>query len=159
MWRDSDDGRILLKLNLIWTFRTLQRRRRPETRSGSESAFSQNSDKINPMKRCGSGQTHLVGQVQVGLGVAHGDDDGQIPVLAGDVQRRVSMAILPVQLAVVFEEAADDVQLTAAHGQVQGGVAILQRRACRGQAPPTGCFPWKRSLNVPVCSLELAKQV
>lgn len=68
---------------------------------------------------------HLVGEVEAGLGVADCRDYGQVPVLAGDVQRRVTMAILLVQVAVVLEEAADHFDLTPPHGQVEGCVAVL----------------------------------
>lgn len=80
---------------------------------------------------------HLVGQVQARLGAAHCRDDRQISVLAGDVERRVAMAILLVQVAAPPEEAADDFDLTAANRQVERSVAVLptepgQQRAKTG---------------------------
>lgn len=75
----------------------------------------------------GSGCPHLVGEVKAGLGAADCHDNGQVSVLTGDVQRRVAMAILLVQVTVVSEEATDHFNLTPPYGQVEGCVAILKR--------------------------------
>lgn len=40
---------------------------------------------ITVAREGGSGQTHLVGQVEVGLGAAYRYDDGQIAIFAGNV--------------------------------------------------------------------------
>lgn len=75
----------------------------------------------------GSGYSHLVGQVEAALGAADRHDNGQVSVLTGNVQRRVAMAILLVQVAVVSEEGADNFNLTPSYGQVEGSVAVLER--------------------------------
>lgn len=75
----------------------------------------------------GSGCPHLVGEVKAGLGAADCHDNGQVSVLTGDVQRRVAMAILLVQVTVVSEEATDHFNLTPPYGQVEGCVAVLKR--------------------------------
>lgn len=68
---------------------------------------------------------HLVGQVEACLGVAHRRDDSQISILAGDVEGRVAMAILSVQIAALSEEAADHFYLTPTYGQVESCVSVL----------------------------------
>lgn len=84
----------------------------------------------------GRGRPHLVGEVEAGLGAADRRDDGQVSVLTGDVQWRVAMAILLVQVAVVSEEAADDFNLTPPYGQVEGRVAVLEthRTGCKSSS-------------------------
>ncbi|KAF3851423.1 hypothetical protein F7725_013195 [Dissostichus mawsoni] len=68
---------------------------------------------------------HLIGEVEASFGAAYRRDNGQVPVLTCNVQRRVAMAILLVQVAVVSEEAADHVNLTPPYGQVERCVAVL----------------------------------
>lgn len=75
----------------------------------------------------GSGCPHLVGEVEACLGAADRHDNGQVSVLTGNVQWRVAMAILLIQMAVVFEEAADHFNLTPPYSQVERCVAVLQR--------------------------------
>lgn len=75
----------------------------------------------------GIGCTHLVGQIKAGIGAADCHDDGQVSVLAGDVQRRVAMSVLLVHVAAVSEEAADHLHLTPSYGQVEGCVAVLKQ--------------------------------
>lgn len=77
---------------------------------------------------CAAISLHLVGEVEAGLGAADRHDNGQVPVLTGDVERRVAMAILLVQVTVVSEEATDHFNLTPSYGQVEGGVTVLKRR-------------------------------
>lgn len=73
----------------------------------------------------GNACTHLVGEVEAGLGIADRHDDRQVSILAGDVERRVSVAVLLIHVAAVSEEAADHLHLTATHSQVESSVAFL----------------------------------
>lgn len=81
----------------------------------------------------GSACTHLVGEVEDGLSIADRHDDGQVSILAGDVERRVSVAVLLIHLAAVSEEAADHLHLTATHSQVESCVAFLETQTQTGQ--------------------------
>lgn len=50
-----------------------------------------------------SSRADLVGQVQGGAGAADCSDHGQVAVLAGNVQRRVAVAVLLVGVAAVVQ--------------------------------------------------------
>lgn len=69
---------------------------------------------------------HLVGDVQDGSGGAERGHQGHVSVLAGDVQRRVAVAILPLQLTAPRQQALDHLQLAPPHRQVQGRAAVLR---------------------------------
>lgn len=86
-----------------------------------------------PGRLGGSACTHLVGEVEDGLSIADRHDDGQVSILAGDVERRVSVAVLLIHLAAVSEEAADHLHLTATHSQVESCVAFLETQTQTGQ--------------------------
>lgn len=80
---------------------------------------------MNPQPGVGSG-ADLIGKVQGGAGATDGCDHGQVAVLAGDVQRRVAVAVLLVGVAAVVQQAADHLHLAPPHRQVQRRVAVLQ---------------------------------